>query len=40
MEKESITYIIHGNMEKQRIKTDYTDFHGLFYLPIESGRNL
>ena len=31
---------IHGNMEKQRIKTDYTDFHGLFYLPIESGRNL
>ena len=26
---------------KQRIKTDFTDFHGFFYyLPIESGSNL
>ena len=27
-----LTYIIHSNMEKQRIKTDFTDFHGLFII--------
>ena len=30
MVAHSLAYIIHGNMEKQRIKTDFTDFHGLF----------
>jgi len=26
-----MTYI-HGNMKKQRIKTDFTDFHGFIFI--------
>ena len=32
MRVKSLAYIIQGYMEKQRIKTDFTDFHELFII--------